>query len=172
MTSRAAVLVAALTLLLSACTEGEGSSLSPSPATTAAMPTPSTPAGSSSPVQSSPTVSGSAAGTPAVLTIVAPGPGQRITLPAQVEYWVTGVAISSGAALRLTARDLKPIDLPLTEPAGGVTVPDDKGAFLPGVRDLTFQVVTRDGKALTTAVTIRHVTIEGRRVAGGRAAQP
>jgi hypothetical protein len=65
--------------------------------------------------------------------------------------------------LRLTAPDLQPIDLPVMEPAGSITLPDDKSAFLPGRRDLTFRLVTHDGKALTPAVTIRDVTIEGRR---------
>jgi hypothetical protein len=159
MTSRAAVLAAALVLLLSACAEGEGERPSPSAATSAAIPTPAV---SSSPA-SSPEMSGSVTGTAARLTMVAPGPGQRITLPAQIQYRITGVAISSGAVLRLTVRDLKPIDLPLTESAGTVTLPDDKSPFLPGRRDLTFQPFGGDRKALTAAVTVPDVTIEGRR---------
>jgi hypothetical protein len=34
--------------------------------------------------------------------------------------------------LRLTVRDLQPIDVPVKETAGSVTLPDDKSAFLPG----------------------------------------
>jgi hypothetical protein len=159
MTRRVVAIVGALALLLTACSEGEGASSSPSATTT---PTRSTPVGSAPGQAASPAASDGVA-TAGRLEIAAPGPGQTITLPAQIQYRITGVTIPPGSELRLTVRDLQPIDLPVKEPAGSITLPDDKSAFLPGKRDLTFQLVTRDGKALTPAVTVRDVTIEGRR---------
>jgi hypothetical protein len=169
MTSRNVALVAAFTLLLTACTAGEGHPTSPAQATSSAsavLPTSTASAPSTTPPTTPASTSpagGGVTSTGAKLEVLSPRPGQTITLPAQIQYRATGVAVPSGAVLRLTVRDLQPIDLPVTASTGTVTLPDDKSSFLPGNRDLTFQLITRGGTPLTLAVTVHNVIIEGRR---------
>src|SRR5262245_28435510 len=101
-TSRAVAILGALALLLAACAEREGALSSPSgPAsaqTTTTTPTTATVSAAPASAPADRTPSPSSGGvTMARLEVTTPRQGQTITLPAQIQYRITGVAIPSGA---------------------------------------------------------------------------
>ncbi|WP_327432957.1 hypothetical protein [Streptomyces sp. NBC_01236] len=167
----AVVFAAAAALSLTGCTSGGGTSAGPStshtpstpPATdTAPSATHTTPQGTGTPSTAGP----SRPATTPELSITTLRPGGTITLPATVGYTITGLrfAASDGYRLHLSlgGAGSYSLDLPLTGPAGTVTIPRDK--MLSGKRDLAFTVVRKgDVSAWSTqhATHVADVTIYG-----------
>lgn len=174
-------LLAALTLLLAlagcgesgeenlvsshelAPTQAATASTSPGPTSTPASTSPKP--SSSAPIAASSAPRGSSTNPAgrARLEILAPKDGQTISLPAAIRYRVTGTVVPRGARLRVLTLDLAPFEIPVSEQSGTVVLPDEKSAYLPGRRDLTFQLVAPNGRLLAGPDTVRDLTIEGRR---------
>lgn len=94
--------------------------------------------------------------------------GGTIVLPAEISYKILkfGVGAPPLGHIELTATDVGPKWLSVTEQEGVMTVPDVKEWFLVGRRDLTFALATADRIRLPNPearVTIRGVRIEGRK---------
>jgi hypothetical protein len=98
-----------------------------------------------------------------ILEILDPQSGETITLPAEIRYQVAGVDLPDGARVRVIVENLPTFDIPITAQTGTFVLPDDKAVFLPGFRDVTFELITADGKRLAPPVTVDDLTIEGRR---------
>lgn len=98
-----------------------------------------------------------------ILEILDPRAGQTIRLPAEIRYRVVGIDLPSGARLRIIVENLPTFDIPVSAESGTVVLADDKAAFLPGFRDVTFELITAEGTRLAPPVTVDDLTIEGRR---------
>ena len=98
-----------------------------------------------------------------ILEILDPRAGQTIRLPAEIRYRVAGIDLPSGARLRIIVENLPTFDIPVSAESGTLVLADDKAAFLPGFRDVTFELVTAEGTRLAPPVTVEDLTIEGRR---------
>jgi hypothetical protein len=119
-------------------------------------------------VGSEPAISSTAsAGSPEpagpILEILDPQPGETIKLPAEISYQVAGIELPQGARVRIIVENLPTFDIPILAESGTFVLPDDKAAFLPGFRDITFELISADGTRLAPPVTVEDLTIEGRR---------
>lgn len=105
------------------------------------------------------------------LRILSPKDGQTITLPAEIHYQITGFAGEDTPSVHIHAFVGDPsrsyqIEIPIENLSGIAILPDEKAAFLPGRRDLTFQLAYPDHTLVPNPearVTIYNLTIEGRR---------
>jgi hypothetical protein len=118
--------------------------------------------GSGSAPASAASVSASEPGQP-TFEILDPQAGETIKLPAEIGYHTAGIDLSEGARVRIIVENLPTFDIPITEASGTFVLPDDKAAFLPGFRDITFELISADGTRLAPPVTVDDLTIEGRR---------
>lgn len=98
-----------------------------------------------------------------MLEILDPQAGETIKLPAEIRYQVAGIDLPDGARVRIIVENLPTFDLPITAESGTFLLPDDKAAFLPGFRDITFELISAEGTRLAPPVTVEDLTIEGRR---------
>lgn len=118
--------------------------------------------GNGSAPSSIPSVGASEPGRP-TLEIIDPQAGATIKLPAEIRYQIAGADLHEGARVRIIVENLPTFDIPITEANGTFVLPDDKAAFLPGFRDVTFELISADGTRLAPPVTVDDLTIEGRR---------
>jgi hypothetical protein len=98
-----------------------------------------------------------------ILEILDPQAGETIKLPAEIRYQVAGIDLPDGARVRIIVENLPTFDVPITAASGTFVLPDDKAAFLPGFRDITFELISAEGTRLAPPVTVDDLTIEGRR---------
>lgn len=98
-----------------------------------------------------------------IVEILDPQPGETIKLPAEIRYQVSGIDLPDGARVRIIVENLPTFDLPISAESGTFLLPDDKAAFLPGFRDVTFELISAEGTRLAPPVTVDDLTIEGRR---------
>jgi hypothetical protein len=106
-----------------------------------------------------------------ILRIISPKDGETITLPAEIQYQIMGLEGGDVPPVHIHAFVGDPtstyqIEIPIQTLAGVAILPDEKAAFLPGHRDLTFQLAYSDHTLMSNPearVTIYNLTIEGRR---------
>ena len=95
--------------------------------------------------------------------------GSTITLPAEIQYEVTGFQVGeqTGGHMNIYVGDPEisdQIEIPLEGQSGIAILPDDKR--IPGVKDLTFHLADANNKLLPNPeakVTFKNLIIQGRR---------